>query len=74
MFFWLVWGFVRVSLSSPGCPRTSFVDQAGLELKDPPAFAYRVLGLKAYTTPPSEIHKITYEWIQTEAQGQFIRV
>jgi hypothetical protein len=29
----------RVSLYSPGCPRTHFVDQAGLELRNPPAYA-----------------------------------
>jgi hypothetical protein len=27
----------NVSLCSPGCPGTHFVDQAGLELRDPPA-------------------------------------
>jgi hypothetical protein len=27
----------RVSLYSPGCPGTHFVDQAGLELINPPA-------------------------------------
>jgi hypothetical protein len=37
----------RVSLCSPGCPGTHFVDQAGLELRNPPASASRVLGLKA---------------------------
>ena len=36
----------RVSLYSPGCPGTHFVDQAGLELRNPPAPAFRVLGLK----------------------------
>jgi hypothetical protein len=41
----------RVSLYSPGCPGTHFVDQAGLELRNPPASASRVLGLKACTTP-----------------------
>jgi hypothetical protein len=35
----------RVSLYSPGCPGTHFVDQAGLELRNPPASASRVLGL-----------------------------
>jgi hypothetical protein len=40
----------RVSLYSPGCPGTHFVDQAGLELRNLPAFASRVLGLKAYAT------------------------
>jgi hypothetical protein len=40
----------RVSLYSPGCPGTHFVDQAGLELLDPPASASRVLGLKSCAT------------------------
>jgi hypothetical protein len=51
-FFWflvlllllLLFGFSlvfpdRVSLYSPGCPGTYFVDQAGLELRNPPASA-----------------------------------
>jgi hypothetical protein len=42
----------RVSLCSPGCPGTHFVDQAGLELRNPPASASRVLGLKACATTP----------------------
>jgi hypothetical protein len=42
----------RVSLCSPGCPGTHFVDQAGLELRDPPASASRVLGSKACATMP----------------------
>jgi hypothetical protein len=29
----------RVSLCSPGCPETHSVDQAGLELRNPPASA-----------------------------------
>ena len=45
-FFFLVFPD-RVSLYSPGCPGTHFVDQAGLELKNPPASASQVLGLKA---------------------------
>jgi hypothetical protein len=40
----------RVSLHSPGCPETHFVDQAGLELRNPPASASQVLGLKASAT------------------------
>jgi hypothetical protein len=40
----------RVSLCSPGCPGTHFVDQASLKLRNPPASASRVLGLKAYAT------------------------
>jgi hypothetical protein len=35
----------RVSLCSPGCPRTSSVDPGGLELTDSPASASQVLGL-----------------------------
>jgi hypothetical protein len=40
----------RVSLYSPGCPRTHFVDQAGVELRNLPASASQVLGLKSCTT------------------------
>jgi hypothetical protein len=40
----------RVSLYSPGCPGTHSVDQAGLELRNLPASASQVLGLKACAT------------------------
>jgi hypothetical protein len=33
----------RVSLCSPGCPGTHSVDQAGLKLRNLPAFASRAL-------------------------------
>ena len=46
--FWLFWD--RVSLCSPGCPRTHFVDQADLKLRNPPASTSQVLGLKACAT------------------------
>jgi hypothetical protein len=36
-----------VSLCSPGCPGTHSVDQAGFELRNLPASASQVLGLKA---------------------------
>jgi hypothetical protein len=36
----------RVSLYSFGCPGTHSVDQAGLKLRNPPASASQVLGLK----------------------------
>jgi hypothetical protein len=52
-FFFLFFFFFlldRVSLCSPGCPGTQ--DQDGLELRNPPASASRVLGLKACTTMP----------------------
>jgi hypothetical protein len=39
-----------VSLYSLGCPETHSVDQAGLELRNLPASASQVLGLKACTT------------------------
>jgi hypothetical protein len=39
----------RVSLCSSGCPETHSVDQAGLELRNLPASASQVLGLKACT-------------------------
>jgi hypothetical protein len=40
----------RDSLCSPGYPGTHSVDQAGLELRNPPASASQVLGLKACAT------------------------
>jgi hypothetical protein len=40
----------RVSLYSPGCPGTHFVDQAGLKLRNPPASASQVLRLKVCAT------------------------
>jgi hypothetical protein len=46
------WDGVRdkISLYSPGCPGTHSVDQAGLELRNPPASASQVLGLKVCAT------------------------
>jgi hypothetical protein len=49
---------------APGCPGTHFVDQAGLELRNPPASASRVLGLKVSATTPGPVvpsFKITLE-------------
>jgi hypothetical protein len=37
----------RIFLYSPGCPGTHFVDQAGLEFRNPSASVSQVLGLKA---------------------------
>jgi hypothetical protein len=45
----------RVSLYSPGYPGVHFVDQAGLELRNPPASASWVLGIKACATTPGSI-------------------
>ena len=40
----------RVSLCSSGCPGTHSEDQAGLKLRNPPASAPQVLGLKVCAT------------------------
>ena len=40
----------RVSLCSPSCPGTHSVDQAGLKLRNLPASASQVLGLKVCAT------------------------
>jgi hypothetical protein len=47
-FFFFFWD--RVSLCCSGCPGTHSVDQAGLELRNSPASASQVLGLKVCTT------------------------
>jgi len=47
--------FLFFSLCSPGCPGTHFVEQVGLELRNPPASASQVLGLKAYATMPGTL-------------------
>jgi hypothetical protein len=55
-FFCFVLFRDRVSLYSPGCPGAHFVDQAGLELRNPPASASRLLGLKACDTTPGHLY------------------
>ena len=45
----------RVLLYIPGCPGTHAVDQAGLELRNPPASATQVLGLKRAPPLPDHI-------------------
>jgi hypothetical protein len=53
VWFGLVWFFeTGFRCCSPGCPGTHAVDQAGLELRNPPASASPVLGLKACATTP----------------------
>lgn len=44
----------RVSLHSPGSPRTHSVDHNGLELSDPSTSVSRVPRIKPGTTTPSE--------------------
>jgi hypothetical protein len=53
VFFFVFQG--RVSLYSPGCPGTHSVHQAGIELRNPPASASQVLGLKACTTTAQHV-------------------
>jgi hypothetical protein len=50
LFFW-----DRVSLCSPGCPGTHSVDRAGLGLRNPPASASQVLGLKMCAITPEHL-------------------
>jgi hypothetical protein len=51
----------RVSLYSPGCPGTHFVIQAGLELRNLPTSASRVLGLKACATTAQPCNHNSWE-------------
>ena len=82
MFLFCCFGFLfvclfvcfrdRVSLCSSGCPGTHFVDQAGLELRNPPASAFQVLGLKACTTMPGskgEILRQEKSWRSEKGKG-----
>jgi hypothetical protein len=59
----------RVSLCSPGCPGTHSVDQAGLELRDPPASASQVQGSKACATTPGYITLLSVEF-----RGHLVRI
>jgi hypothetical protein len=52
----------RVSLYSPGCPGPHFVDQADRELRNLPASASQVLGLKACATTPSHTLSFCLGW------------
>jgi hypothetical protein len=62
-FFFFETGFLCILLADPG---THSVDQAGLELRNPPASASRVLGLKACaTTPGSRITLNTNKFLAT---------
>jgi hypothetical protein len=78
LFILVFWD--RVSLCSPGCPGTHSVDQAGLELRNPPAAASQVLGLKVCATTarqllPLETYTGTHgftAWVLL-AQGRLFR-
>ena len=49
----------RVSLCSPGCPGTHFVDQAGLELRNPPASA-GIKGVRHHTQPKLSLNPLIF--------------
>jgi hypothetical protein len=71
--FFLFLFFETGFLYSPGCPGTHFVDQAGLELRNPPASASWVLGLKVCTITPgwwffSQVKRLNY--IYRKAPGR----
>jgi hypothetical protein len=60
LFFFFVCLFVcffrdRISLCSTGCRGTHSLDQADLELRNLPASASQVLGLKACATTPGSV-------------------
>jgi hypothetical protein len=60
----------RVSLYSPSCPGTHFGDQAGLELRNPPASASQVLGLKACATTTQRVLLFLLE--ETAIAGHYL--
>jgi hypothetical protein len=53
---WPFFFFFSVYLFSLGCPGTHSVDQAGLKLRNPPASASQVLGLKVCATTARFCH------------------
>jgi hypothetical protein len=70
-FFFLFFFQDRFSLCSPGCPETHSVDQAGLKLRNPPASASQVLGLKACATAAQ--HRIFSNPAETNLQISSLR-
>jgi hypothetical protein len=60
-FFFFETGF---PLYSPGCPETHSVDQADLELRNLPASASKMLGLKVCTTTA----RLTSEFLKANFQ------
>jgi hypothetical protein len=65
----------RVSLCSPGCPGTHSEDQAGFELRNLPASASQVLGLKACTiTPGSPIYILDLNFPGKQCRKKLISI
>jgi hypothetical protein len=75
LFYFILFYFIlflvfqdRVSLCRPGCPGTHSVEQAALELRNPPASASQVLGLKLYATNAQ--HKVClYKFLKGRKDG-----
>jgi hypothetical protein len=59
----------RVSLCTLGCPGTHSVDQAGLELRNPPASVSQVLGLKACATTGQLIPILKHPRLAVDVQN-----
>jgi hypothetical protein len=64
---------------SPGCPGPHSVDQAVLELRNPPTSASRVLGLKACATTPGFsisflIANLDFKWKKENLQCSKSRI
>ena len=53
----------RVSLCSSGCTGTHSVDQAGLKLRNPPASASQVLGLKACAISTQPVSPLMFKYL-----------
>jgi hypothetical protein len=62
----------RVSLCSLGCPGTHSVDQADLELRNLPASASQVLGLKVCATMPDFYTLFMVGYYDWSAKQQYI--
>jgi hypothetical protein len=61
----------RISLYSPGYPGTHFVDQAGLKLRNPPASASQMLGLKACAAATTTWPDVP-RFLLVEEKGNFL--
>ena len=77
-FFFLSFSFLvfrdKVSLYSPGYPGTHSVDQAGLELRNPPASASWVLGLKVFATMPDFFFRNFFDFdFEYNPVGSFVQ-
>jgi hypothetical protein len=60
------------SCLSPGCPETHSVDQAGLKLRNPPASASQVLGLKVPLLPHCPCNRTIYFGLVTPVSVAFL--